>query len=263
MSSSGAVSYLICTAPRTGSTLLAEALSSTGRAGSPEEFFKGHESLDRLWRDAFGIERDADYFDKVRSARTGSNGVFGLKLHWPQGPALMAKLRASASFRPAPPNASLHELLTLKLGAAPRYIWLRRRNKLAQAISYMRAERTQIWRSSDVPQGGRRADTDLQFDFESIVRYLRSVNGFDMEWACFFLAQRVSMLPITYEELIASYEATVLRVLDFLEVPRDGVIVAPPALRRQGDARSGEWECRFLKIARARGLDMPELFGSA
>lgn len=263
MSPTGSVSYLICTAPRTGSTLLAEALSRTGRAGSPDEFFKGYEPLDRLWREAFGIECDADYFDKVRAARTGANGVFGLKLLWPQGPALMAKLRASAALKHAPPNASVHELLTMKLGAPPRYLWLRRRNKLAQAISYLRAEKTRIWRSSDMPQRGGQTAPQLDFDFESIVRYLRAVNGFDMEWACFFLAHRVQMLPITYEELSATYEATVLRVLDFLEVPRDGLSVAPPALRRQSDARSAEWESRFRQLARARGLDMPELLGLA
>lgn len=263
MSATCSVSYLICSAPRTGSTLLAEALSSTGRAGTPDEFFKGYEPLDRLWREAFGIESEADYFDKVRAARTGANGVFGLKLLWPQGPALMAKLRACATLKHAPPSASVHELLTMKLGAAPRYVWLRRKNKLAQAISYLRAEKTRIWRANDMPQGGGQADMELDFDFESIVRYLRSVNGFDMEWACFFLAHQVQMLLITYEDLIASYEATVLRVLDFLDVPRNGVTVAPPTLRRQGDARSEEWERRFLQIARARGLDMPGLFGGA
>lgn len=261
MSPNSAVNYLICTAPRTGSTLLAEALSSTGRAGSPDEFFKGYEPLDRLWREAFGIECDADYFDKVRAARTGANGVFGFKLLWPQGPALMAKLRASAALKYAPSSASVHELLTMKLGAAPRYVWLRRKNKLAQAISYLRADSTRIWRSNDIPQGGRQADANLQFDFESIVRYLRAVNGFDTEWACFFLAHRVQMLLITYEELTVSYEATVLRVLEFLEVPREGVSVAPPALRRQSDARSDDWERRFLELARARGLELPELFG--
>jgi hypothetical protein len=40
------------------------------------------------------------------------------------------------------------------------------------------------------------------------------------------------MLLITYEDLIASYEATVLRVLDLLDVPRDGVTVAPPTSGR-------------------------------
>lgn len=253
-----AKSYLICAAPRTGSTLLAQALTHTGRAGSPEEFFKGHERLDQLWKETFGISSDAEYFDKVLAARTGANGVFGLKLLWPQGPALMAKLRACAPLRDAPRNASLHELLVRRLRAEPSYIWLRRKNKLAQAISYLRAEQTGIWRSNEPPQDGRQADPD--FDFDLIVRYLRSVNGFDLEWACFFLAHRVRVLRLTYEDLLASYEATVLKVLDFLQLSGDGITVAPPQLQRQSDERSLEWERRFLQEVEARGLSLPEFF---
>lgn len=254
--------YLICTSPRTGSTLLTEALHGTGRAGSPEEFFKGHDSLDRLWREAFGIRREAEYLDKVLAARTGANGVFGMKLLWPQGPALIAKLRACAALRDARPDASLPELLAQRLGTPPSYIWLRRKNKLAQAISYLRAESSGIWRSEQSQRRAAAADPHPAFDFDLIVRYLRSVNGFDLEWACFFLTHRAHMLLVTYEELIASYEPTVARVLDFLEVPTDGMTMEPPRLQRQSDALSLEWEQRFLEQAAQRGLDLPELFAT-
>jgi LPS sulfotransferase NodH len=254
------MSYLICAVPRCGSTLLARALGGTGRAGGPDEFFPGYEEPERIWRDAFGIRSDAEYFDKLLAARTGPNGVFGLKLLWPQGPAMLAKLRASPSLRNAPPDASPHDLLTLKLGAAPRYIWLRRRNRLAQAISYLRAEGTGTWRS-DMPRGGRAANPGVDFDVNLITRYLRLVNGYDLEWGCFFLANRVRMLSITYEDFISSYDETVFKILDFLEVPTDGLRVPPPALRRQGDSRSLEWERQFIEIAKRRGLDLPELIG--
>lgn len=250
--------YLICTAPRTGSTLLAEGLSRTGLAGAPDEFFKGHESLDRLWREAFGIRSDSEYLDKVLVARTGANGVFGMKLLWPQGPALMAKLRACSALRTARPDTSLPDLLTLRLGAAPSYIWLRRRNKLAQAISYLRAEQSGIWRSDQSGRG--EGGPKRAFDFDLIVRYLRCVSGFDLEWSCFFLTHRVRVVTVTYEDLIASYEATVRRVLGFLEIPTEGLTMGPPRLQRQSDALSLEWEQRFLQLAAQRGLDLPELF---
>jgi LPS sulfotransferase NodH len=93
---------MICAAPRTGSTLLAQALRDTGRAGRPSEFFDIHEHNERFWINSLGITSDAQYFDKVLAAASTENGIFGQKLHWHQAPALLAKLRAPPALADAP-----------------------------------------------------------------------------------------------------------------------------------------------------------------
>jgi trehalose 2-sulfotransferase len=254
MSNRPSLSYLICSAPRTGSTLLAQALNNTGRAGHPHEFFDIHDPNERFWIDNLAIANDAEYFDKVLAAGTTPNGIFGMKLFWHQSPALIAKLRAVPALANAPAEASFHELLKSKLGAAPLYIWLRRQDKLAQAISYLRASRTGVWRSTDAPASAGRRDAELAFDFDLIAQYLRVVNQFDLRWDAFFRENRLEVLLIGYESFIASYEATIFSVLDFLDLPSDGLSLASPILQRQADARTLEWRHRFLELSKERGL---------
>lgn len=248
------LSYMICAAPRTGSTLLAQALGHTGRAGRPNEFFDIYEQNDQFWRQSLSIGSDAEYFDKVVGSTTTPNGVFGLKLLWHQWPALLAKLRAAPDLASLVATASPHDLLQAKLGTVPRYLWIRREDKLAQAISYYRASRSGLWRSTDKQRPGMKADSAIDFDFDLVIQYLRTVNDFDLRWEEYFRKNKLKVLMITYENFITAYEATVMSAMEFLGLPRDGVTLPPPRLQRQADARSLDWRRRFLEIGRQRGV---------
>ena len=74
--------YLIFATPRSGSYLLCEHLTATGRAGHPDEY------LSRRWRTHAadrGIDPLADvhgYLRLVVDDFAGANSVFGLKLMW-------------------------------------------------------------------------------------------------------------------------------------------------------------------------------------
>jgi LPS sulfotransferase NodH len=243
------LNYVICTAPRTGSTLLAEALTGTNVAGRPSEYFDVQDYNEKYWIRRLGIQSNDEYFDRVVAAGTTANGVFGVKLLWHQSPVLVAKLKASlGEAASSAANGSLHGLLGEKLGE-PRYIWLRRTNKLAQAISYYRASRTGLWRSVDTRTGMREiADQELPFDFAAISQFLRMVNHFDARWEEYFREHRVKVLMMVYEHFVEHYELGVHSVLDFLGVERAGVTVKVPRLQRQADDRSLDWEQRFLEL---------------
>jgi LPS sulfotransferase NodH len=247
------LSYLICAAPRTGSTLLAQALAATGRAGRPNEYFDIHDENEHFWLNSLSIADDSEYFGKAVRAGTTANGVFAIKLLWHQSPAILAKLRAAAPPLAMPPGASLHQLLEARLGVPPRYVWLRRRDKLAQAISYLRASKTGIWRSTDMA-AGRAAAPEPAFDFDLIAQYVRVVHDFDLRWEAYFRENRLKVLMIVYENFVQAYERTVFDVLDFIGVPRDGITLPPPRLQRQGDAASQDWQRQFVEIARKRGM---------
>ena len=251
----GTTSYIICAAPRTGSTLLAQALAGIRVAGNPNEFFDIHEHNDRFWKERLAVASDAEYLDKAIAAGTGGNGIFGMKLLWHQGSALLSKLRAAGAAPAEADESALHELLTARLGAPPRYIWQRRDDKLAQAISYMRASKTGLWRSTDpAAEVSRQADAELDFDFDLIAQYVRVVSDFDQRWQAFFRHNRLKVLAVTYENFVNAYEATVFSALDFLGIPRDGIQLPPARLQRQADERSREWHRRFVEIAEERGL---------
>ena len=250
MKSAPALSYVVCTAPRTGSTLLCGALSRTGIAGRPDEYFDIHAHNEAHWRRHLAIDQLSEYVSKVLMAGTTANGVFGLKLHWHQAPSLRAKMLADPDC-PAPPEIppgqtddSLHDLLTGRLGEV-RYVWLRRRNSLAQAISYYRASLTDVWR---VPAGATAAAKHVAFDYVKIARHLELVQSFDRAWYAYFMARKLPALTVVYEDFCQSYDTTIRGVLRFLGQDAAGATVPGPSLQRQADADSSAWERRFLDI---------------
>jgi len=237
-------SYLICSAPRTGSTLLAEALAKTGVAGKPREYFDIHERNERHWMERLQITDDAEYLEKVIEAGTTPNGVFGAKVHWHQLQVLTDKLRKGR----AQTDGTLSSTLSAALPAL-RYIWIRRRNKVAQAISYYRASQTDQWRRQPSTAPDRPAAAHLcEFDFHEIDRLVGLVEEFDAQWQRYFSEREISPLVLVYEEFIADYEGTVRRAMDYLEV---GGMLAPipaPPLLQQADEISAEWEETYRRM---------------
>jgi LPS sulfotransferase NodH len=128
-----------------------------------------------------------------------------------------------------------------------RYIWLRRKNKVAQAISYHRAGRTGVWQA--VKGRGDQAnviDQTLEFDFDEIDRTVRLVERFDWQWEEYFRSHRLTPLMLVYEEFVKTYDPTVRGVLKYLGLPYEDAKVAAPALEKQSDVRAAEWEDRTV-----------------
>jgi hypothetical protein len=133
-------------------------------------------------------------------------------------------------------------------------IWLRRRNKLGQAVSYYRAGETRLRRSTDADTGeSQDADRRLPFDYERIGRALHLVNEFDSHWESYFRQQRARVLVLFYEHFVENYVQTVHKVLDFVGIGDQPVTLAPPHLQRQSDLTSLEWQRRFLELHQAAG----------
>ncbi len=132
-------SYFISAMPRTGGHLLCEALESTGIAGNPTEYFEP--DYETYWCDRLGVSGHADYFEKVLAFGSTPNGVFGSKVIWPQLEPLKAKLGLIH-------GSGISDLdLLQRTFPDLRFIWLKRRDKVRQAISYYKAVKTDIWHS--------------------------------------------------------------------------------------------------------------------
>jgi LPS sulfotransferase NodH len=169
-------SYLVCATPRSGSTLVCQALKETGVAGRPEEYFEALEHSGRP-------RRPEEYFDGVEDpsilnhlSRRGSsedppprsplwsrtaydrylewameqgttpNGVFGAKLMWGYLGDFVSLLRNIPENR----DLALAELLP---AVFPDLTFVRvvRANKVRQAVSLWKAVQTATWR--DQAQG--------------------------------------------------------------------------------------------------------------
>jgi LPS sulfotransferase NodH len=240
---------ILCTAPRTGSSLLAEALASTGVLGKPEEYFDVHKQNQDFWVKRLGIRVPGEYLEKAIVAGTTANGVFGLKLHWHQIPGLIASIGHAEGCTPAEAAARTFDAWLTRRFVKIQYLWLRRRNKIAQAISYYRAAQSNVWRVRAAMNGaGQARSAPVPFDAAAIERYLGLVEDFDRQWLAFFNARHIRALVLIYEDLVDSYDATLSEVARFLGLQPERVGFAPAQLTKQADAVSLEWELAFRKL---------------
>jgi LPS sulfotransferase NodH len=258
------LSCVICTTPRSGSWLLAEQLLRTGIAGRPEEYFRPdwyerfatlgevryrHMKSHRRFTpdgggDVVSSRRGAsrpeplpsfpEFMSKVGETAATDNGVLAIKIHWHQLERVLPSLRAHGA-QPSRPDA--HVLESWLPNA--RYVFLRRRDKLRQAISYHRALRSGIWWS--IARDGRKGRPFSALDLREIERLRRELVEQEERWRTFLRGSSRAVLEVEYEDLTRRPRATTAAVLRFLGLDSSGAqSLRKPRLRRQADRLTRE-----------------------
>lgn len=241
MTAPGFDSYLICATPRTGSTLLCGLLESSGVAGHPASYFNRlglHQYAD-TWRIARPRDGriDGAYLRAALAAGTTPNGVFGGRIMAESLPELIMDLAAEDT----EPAGTELELLITRFGRL-RFVHLRRRDVVAQAVSWAKALQTHYWHPNEaVEPGGQQP----HYDEELISRLVAGIQEFEAGWTRWFAAQRIEPVEIVYEELAADPMGAAAGVLDHLglQVPADRRLVV--GHRRQADQINADWTARF------------------
>ncbi len=234
------LTYVICSGPRSGSTLLAKSLEATGLAGRPAEYFDPHAKNERFWVDRLGIASDAEYVDKVIKAATTPNGICGLKLLWHQVDIFEKKIAASqVADRPIRSHPLALEAMRPRFGET-RYIWLRRRNSVAQAISYYRATESGVWLV--VRNRKRPKPLPIEFNPKEIRRLIALCAEFDAAWEDFFTRNGVEPLSLFFETFVEDYTASIRSVLGFLGLAKDAAATIEPPIEQVSDEESLRWE---------------------
>ena len=231
-------SGLIATLPRSGSWLLAEALQQTGLVGQSAEFFRPDYRY--LFAQEWGLSKGHDVRAYVGAAlaRTSSDtGVFTGKLHWYQMGWLARELGRLEDAKGKSWAQNIAAVFP-----RPTYIYLYRRDKIRQAISYYRASKTQQWFDKGPNGSSPRDHQDPELDLQQI-RYFEDVLvSHEAQWERFFESNSITPLRISYEDLTSSYAFTIVRVLDALGLDlRVEDVAAAPVLRRQSDRKTEGW----------------------
>jgi LPS sulfotransferase NodH len=250
--------YVICTNPRSGSWLLSEGLTATGVAGCPREWFTDQEErYQRAQWAAAGWDGASALSYASRAVTEGStrNGVFGLRLHYYQLAEVGSQLSRIDGYRDLPVEKVLP-------AAFPeiRYIWLTRKDKARQAISYYRACQTDVWWRLEPGDPPTESAQDLTFDPVAIAELEQLVVANDAKWQSFLARCGADPLVITYEELGVDYAGTISRILRWLGVGEQSEArIPPPRLRRQADQLTESWLARYaaFKAQRPREQNRP------
>ena len=265
--------YIVCSTQRSGSTYLCRLLASTGVAGNPQEYFEARAEtgspphpayfLAGLPRTGAGIRDDArptnapEYSDLrsvdgweahlERTFRLGTtaNGVFATKLMWNQLPDLEQHAAALPEFAGLAGSELLEQLLQ-----QPDYVWIRRRDKVRQAISLWRALQTRAWRAEH-PRAENERPT-LSYSFEGIDHLRRRLNADDEAWGRFFLHSLIVPLELVYEDDVSPDPAgAVTRVLALLGVDVPMGWEPDAGMAQQSDELNDEWYVAYHRDATA------------
>ena len=242
-------SYIICTSPRSGSTLLCGLLAATGKSGNPGSHF--HIPSISNWLKSYNLSRD-DYasdrdavsavFEAAYKQGTGNTGLFGLRLQ--RGSFDFFIQQVGVLY---PEADSDLERIQAVFGAT-LFIHLTRPNKLDQAISRVKATQTGLWhRAADGTEMERlSAPKDPVYDQAQIAQYLAELTALDEAWVNWFAKENLKPLCVSYDELSADPEFVLAQILDKLGL--DGEIahgISPP-VAKLADATNRIWAERFL-----------------
>jgi trehalose 2-sulfotransferase len=229
-------SYVVCAVPRTGSSLLCSLLADTGLAGRPGEYFNPQRISDQSER--WGVSGFGEYLAALPRTAT-PNGVFGTKLLSGHLDALLERARAL----PTMSGLASGELMAA-LFPGLRYLWIRRRDKVRQAISLWRAEKTRQWmRNGPEIKVIFEGPLDLDSVAERVQRAVRREAG----WADYFASAGVDPWTIDYEDLVLDVHAAVNSALAFLGVhPGRPVATGRPPVERQADKLTEEWVAQYM-----------------
>ena len=258
--------YLVCATQRSGSTLLCEALTATGVAGCPEEYFEARPSTGarRAPRDYLeglgdlnalalvpdddeqgasphsslvGVRDYGEHLARVRDWGTGPNGVWGAKVMWDH----------------------LGDLRELSGGRGPeelfpglRYVWVRRADTVRQAISLWRAMQTRTWRRAGAQISHcSSAAGEPAYCFPALRHLAERLARHDAAWEGFLAARDRPVLALRYEEIAGDVAGAVRAVCDHLEVALSEDVAPEAPLTRQADELSAAWVERYESDARA------------
>lgn len=220
--------FMISCIARTGSTLLCDALINTGLAGAPMEFF--NQGYMRDYYEMWGVNNTRDYLLKLFHKKTTANGIWGFKANYIQMSAF--------------PSGVIQSLFP-----GLRYIYLSREDKLAQAISELKAEQTQQWHTGVQHTFPGYKPQELKYDYKHLKAIIEYFESEEKRWEIYFIENQIKPLRITYEELISCYDETIKKVLNFLGVnlPANFVIPQTTRFKKLADAVSLEWTARYKK----------------
>ena len=192
--------YLICSSPRTGSTLLGQMFYDSRVAGDPLEYLNSAYMAAAYQR--FGNFRSVDdYLAALEKYRTSDNGVFGMKIHWSHFEKIFKDESSKLSF----------------LNRWDKIFFIRRRNKILQAVSLFRASRSNVWSSLDQDfQSGGSLPSGDSFQPVLLSKFLQYVIWQDQSWEARLHQLARPFEVIYYEDMVKNWTDVSKQALQFV-----------------------------------------------
>ena len=220
--------YLFASVPRTGSTFVSHLLWGTGCLGAPLEYLNFLASGPYHFAQSDPLAQ-LELWNSALHRRTSPNGVFGIK-------CFSLQLRELQRSNPKLVMDVLGTLLSK--GAAAHVVQLKRRDRVAHAISYARAALSGVWHKSQEGAGGLGVD----YSGQAVDHARLLLDQQEADWQRLFEEIGVQPLVLWYEEVIERPEDMVSKVASFLEVKLDPeASIRVPAIEKQSEVDAKLW----------------------
>jgi len=173
-----------------------------------------------------------EWFAYALRRGTTPNGVFGAKMMWNYFDDFRARIKELPGLEAMTFSQAL-EVVFPNL----QIIFVRRRDKVSQAVSLWKAIQTRHWRN----EADREDEPTAEYDYPALKHLVQELH----RWEDWFHATGREPIRVIYEEFVNSRAATVGRLLDTLGIDPPEPENQKGRMRRQFDDRSRDWVARF------------------
>lgn len=256
------VSLLICTTPRSGSTYFANTLRGAGCFGVPEEWLHPYNYEPVLQKKGFSADVSArTLIECLWESATTESGVFAIKTMWDRFEVFLKKAREE------------YERADILRGGIPdrldwpsvkdyfpssRIILLTRKDRVGQAISYIRAHQTGIWHRIEGTHEGIEQTSTTEFPEQRQRNYfdpafikliMDNFRWQEESWRKLFWLERIKPLEIEYECFLQNKDGVIRQVAELMGLPVDAVNnVQEPPNKPIRDSLNKFWRSLFAAL---------------
>ncbi len=220
--------YLLAMTPRSGSSYLCDVMLHTNCFGKPNEFLNP-DFLPVMLAKMQGSSPETYLLD-IMQFQQSQNKVAGFKTSWNQFKDFLQVLH----------NKSVLNKF--------KYIYLTRKNRIAQAISLYKAAESKIFHTNKNHSASKLQQLEnLKYNFQKIQHWEQHILQQEQGWQEYFATNKIQPLCITYEDI----EANILQVLQDiaayldLDVQKIHVPTKKSVFNKISDQRNLEWAQKF------------------
>jgi len=175
------------------------------------------------WKRRLGIVDFREVMAEIQRRRTSSNGVFGIKIHYPH-------IRQFGGF------AQLVEFFP-----DVYFVLLSRKDVLKQAVSLSIANQTGVYISGQKP-----VNDDPKYIFSHIDQRLRQTILNNSSWRFKLAASGCKYIELDFEDVLHNLARSIEGIAGFMDIDIDRTeIPNEQVTAKQGDDRNSEWAARF------------------
>lgn len=197
------INYIILTTPRTGSTMLCNILENLGLLSS---VYNSNNDYELEFKPKENILRDIkpDIFFSELLDKNRINNISGFKF-------MIKHLEIYGE------NASYDLGYLLKsFPIGTKFIYLTRKNKIRQAVSFLKAKEDKKWIS--FKDNNTLNKTEYNITNKEIDYFIRQENKIDYRIKNVFRENNINSLEIHYEDLVDNKKSTIKKILNYLNI---------------------------------------------